>query len=199
MKAMGPRPAGLWLLTIIVALTTPGALFAQQVRIETPRGGVVNSRVVTIAGRVTGFNKDRARIIINGIPQGLALSGERFELQSAVAPGTNMVEVIAGGARDRVSFFSRVPAKDIKVVLTWDTPTDVDLWVTDPTGERCYYAHRASKSRGNLDVDITAGYGPETFTMAAGLPGEYSIQVQYYGSRGAPITKAPPSMSREWP
>ncbi len=163
-------------------------ILAQQVRIESPRPGLVLSQVVTIEGTVDGYNSDRARIVINGIPQSLRIQGGRFKLQSAVAPGSNLIEVQAGAAKDRVAFFSRVPAKDLKVVLTWDTPTDVDLWVIDPTGERCYYGNRATKAGGNLDVDIVDGYGPETFTMGSGKPGEYAVQVQYYSSGNAPIT-----------
>ena len=53
----------------------------------------------------------------------------------------------------------------------------MDLWVIDPTGEKCFYANRSIKSGGNLDVDVTTGYGPETFSMAKALPGGYSVQV----------------------
>lgn len=177
-------------LTVALAASflLPAALAGQQVRIESPRGGVVDKPVVTIEGSVAGYKGDRARIVINGIPQDLKLNNGRFRLESAVAPGANLIEVIAGAGKDRVSFFSRVSARDVKIVLTWDTPTDVDLWVIDPKGEKCYYGNRATSSGGNLDVDIIDGYGPETFTMAAGMPGEYSVQVQYYGSNGAPIT-----------
>jgi hypothetical protein len=31
----------------------------------------------------------------------------------------------------------------LRVVLTWDADnTDIDLWVTDPNGERAYYGNR---------------------------------------------------------
>ena len=126
---------------------------------------------------------------MNGIPQGLRLQNGAFEREVIVAPGTNIIEVVAGAARDRVSFFAEVPARDIKVVLTWDTPTDVDLWIIDPKGEKCYYQNKSTTSGGNLDVDIVDGYGPETFTMARALPGEFSVQVQYFSSQAQPITR----------
>ncbi|HZK80885.1 MAG TPA: VIT domain-containing protein, partial [Humisphaera sp.] len=31
---------------------------------------------------------------------------------------------------------------DVRVVMTWDADqTDIDLWVTEPSGEKCYYGH----------------------------------------------------------
>lgn len=164
-------------------------LSAARVVIETPRGGHTQQRVQTISGRVEGFSGERATLVVNGIPQGLRLNNGRFSREVIVAPGTNVIEVAAGNVSDRVSFFADVPKRDVKIVLTWDTPTDVDLWIIDPTGEKCYYANKATQSGGNLDVDITDGYGPETFTMAKALPGEFNVQVQYYGSYGAPLTR----------
>ena len=36
---------------------------------------------------------------------------------------------------------------DLKVYLTWDTDrSDVDLWVTSPSGERIFYSHRLGKN-----------------------------------------------------
>ncbi|TGL60871.1 YfaP family protein [Leptospira sarikeiensis] len=164
------------------------SVYSQSVTIESPRGGFTSERIQTVSGTVTG-NAEKATIVINGIPQLIRLQGGRFSLSTVVAPGTNLIEVKAGNASDRVSFFAAVPSKDIKVVLTWDTPTDVDLWILDPTGEKCFYANRSTKSGGNLDVDVVDGYGPETFTMSKALPGNYSIQVQYYGSYDKPITR----------
>ena len=162
---------------------------AAKVSIETPRGGFTTSRIQTISGRVDDFSGSRANLIVNGIPQEVPLSRGRFHVDIVVAPGENLVEVRAGEASDRVSFFAKVPPRDIKIVLTWDTPTDVDLWVIDPKGERCYYAHPETASGGNLDVDITRGYGPETFTMARAIPGNYAVQIQYFSSGGAPVTR----------
>ena len=172
-------------LALLFPVTLPGA----SVVIETPRGGTTRNRLQLIKGRVNGFTGERATLVVNGIPQGLRLQNGAFEREVIVAPGTNIIEVVAGAARDRVSFFAEVPARDIKVVLTWDTPTDVDLWIIDPKGEKCYYQNKSTSSGGNLDVDIVDGYGPETFTMARALPGEFSVQVQYFSSQAQPITR----------
>ena len=176
------------LFAVTVCAVLP--LFAASVSIESPRGGFTTKRVQEIKGHVAGSPDQRAVLVINGIPVTLMLSGSGdFSLSAVVAPGNNMVELKCGDAADRISFFASVPPRDVKVVLTWDTTTDVDLWVVDPKGEKCYYAHRSTKSGGNLDVDITAGYGPETFTMAKALPGTYTVQTQYFSSNGAPITR----------
>jgi uncharacterized protein YfaP (DUF2135 family) len=78
----------------------------------------------------------------------------------------------------------------MKVTLTWDTDaTDVDLHVTDPAGEECFYSHTSTKMGGNLDVDITTGFGPETFTLARAERGKYHIAVKYYSAHGRAQTK----------
>jgi uncharacterized protein YfaP (DUF2135 family) len=175
----------------VILLSLAGAfpLFAATVVIDSPRGGYTTKWVQEIKGTVRGFSGNRATLVINGIPQSVILNNGTFSINAVVAPGVNLIEVTAGDARDKVSFFAKVPSRDIKVVLTWDTPTDVDLWVIDPTGEKCFYGNRSIKSGGNLDVDITAGYGPETFTMAKALPGNYSVQTQYYSSNGQAATR----------
>lgn len=35
----------------------------------------------------------------------------------------------------------------------------MDLWVTDITGEKCYYSHRLTTHGGHLSRDVTQGYG----------------------------------------
>lgn len=71
---------------------------------------------------------------------------------------------------------------DLKVYLTWDTDhSDVDLWVTNPAGEKVFYSHRNGKFGEALFDDVTTGYGPESFTAPKAAPGEYVVQVNYYG------------------
>ena len=73
---------------------------------------------------------------------------------------------------------------DIRVVLTWDTDnSDMDLWVTDPEEERCYYGHRQTYLGGIISQDVTGGYGPEEFMLKKAPKGNYKIEVNYYGNR----------------
>ena len=112
-----------------------------------------------------------------------------------LGPGENLVSVIAaneaGVGRADLSLSAEAPPVDVKVVLTWDTDgTDVDLHVTDPSGEEVNYTHRESKSGGKLDQDVTTGFGPETFTLANALPGEYQVRAKYYSDNDNPNTMA---------
>ncbi len=73
---------------------------------------------------------------------------------------------------------------DIRVILTWDTDnSDMDLWVTDPKKEKCYYKNRLTYLGGKISDDITGGYGPEEFMLKKAVKGNYVIEVNYYGTR----------------
>lgn len=76
---------------------------------------------------------------------------------------------------------------DVHVYLTWDTDrTDVDLWVTTPSGEKVFYSHKQGNGGESLFDDVTTGYGPESFTAKTAAPGEYKIEVNYFSAhRGA--------------
>jgi len=72
---------------------------------------------------------------------------------------------------------------DIRIVVDWDANNcDIDLWVTDPLGEKCYYSNKQTKAGGWMSSDFTGGYGPEEFVIKTGPPGEYKVELNYYGS-----------------
>jgi len=78
---------------------------------------------------------------------------------------------------------------DLRVVLTWDADnTDIDLWVTDPNGEKAYYGNRLTYQGGRMSQDFTGGYGPEEFSLKRAKPGKYRIEAQYYGDRRQAVT-----------
>lgn len=89
-------------------------------------------------------------------------------------------------AIDSGQFDSRLLADmptDIRVVLNWDADNvDMDLWVTDPRGEKCFYSHPNTAIGGLISNDFTGGYGPEEFLLKNAIPGEYQIQTDYFGS-----------------
>ncbi|MBI3372396.1 MAG: DUF2135 domain-containing protein [Betaproteobacteria bacterium] len=73
---------------------------------------------------------------------------------------------------------------DLRVVLSWDADnTDIDLWVTDPNGEKAYYGNRLSYQGGRMSQDFTGGYGPEEFSLRSAKPGRYKVEAQFYGNR----------------
>ena len=109
------------------------------------------------------------------------LSGQR---RAALAAGD-------GAAADRLSAdiaalgHGAGDANDIKIFLTWDTNgSDVDLWVTNPAGQKVYYERKKGRFGGELFHDVTTGYGPEVYTAGRAQPGTYGVRVNYYASEG---------------
>lgn len=80
---------------------------------------------------------------------------------------------------------------DLRVVLVWDSDnSDMDLWVTDPNGERCYYGNKLTYQGGLLSDDFTGGYGPEEFVLKDAKPGKYKVQANFFGDRQQIVTGA---------
>lgn len=73
---------------------------------------------------------------------------------------------------------------DLRVILTWDADnSDMDLWVTDPNGEKCFYGNKATYQGGRMSDDFTGGYGPEEFSLRHAKPGKYRIEANFFGNR----------------
>jgi Ca-activated chloride channel homolog len=73
---------------------------------------------------------------------------------------------------------------DLRVILSWDADnTDIDLWVTDPNGEKAYYGNPLTYQGGRMSQDFTGGYGPEEFSLRHAKPGKYKVEAQFYGHR----------------
>lgn len=72
----------------------------------------------------------------------------------------------------------------LRVVMAWDTDdTDIDMWVSDPNGERASYANRLSYQGGAMSPDATGGYGPEEFSLKTAKAGKYGVEAQFFGHR----------------
>ncbi|MBR1609703.1 MAG: DUF2135 domain-containing protein, partial [Kiritimatiellae bacterium] len=99
---------------------------------------------------------------------------------SAVA-GAESFPPLPEGLRD-------VPDCDVRVVMSWDADeTDVDIHVTEPSGEEAYYQHRRTRSGGDVSRDITDGYGPEEYMLRAARKGTYKIRAHYYASHAQAV------------
>jgi tetratricopeptide (TPR) repeat protein len=82
----------------------------------------------------------------------------------------------------RSEFIVDLPV-DVRVILNWDSDNcDMDLWVTDPRGEKCFYSHQETEIGGKISNDFTQGYGPEMFNLKRAMQGDYKVQVNYYGT-----------------
>jgi uncharacterized protein YfaP (DUF2135 family) len=72
---------------------------------------------------------------------------------------------------------------DIRVEITWNADNcDIDLWVTDPFGEKCYFENTQTHLGGKISKDFTQGYGPEEFMLKKAVTGKYIVQANYYGT-----------------
>jgi uncharacterized protein YfaP (DUF2135 family) len=152
----------------------------------------VTSRVLPVTGRVANPALTTAWLVVDGDPGQIhevhlqnGAFAETILLQGARRSRRVNLDLIAdSGARretDRASFTANIPAAGLRIALAWDTPeTDVDLWVTDPNGERCFYAHRTTALGLMLDVDDVTGWGPENITVIRPQAGEYLVQVHYF-------------------
>lgn len=80
---------------------------------------------------------------------------------------------------------------DLRVALSWDSDnSDMDLWVTDPNGEKCYYGNTLTYQGGLISDDFTGGYGPEEFVLRDAKPGKYRVEAHYFGDRQQVVTGA---------
>ena len=78
----------------------------------------------------------------------------------------------------------------VQVSVSWDTPTDVDLHVVEPSGEEIYYGNPTSATGGELDLDSNAAcsidnVNNENITWTETAPrGEYIVRVDYWANCG---------------
>jgi hypothetical protein len=91
---------------------------------------------------------------------------------------------------------------DLVVMITWNTDnTDVDLHVTEPTGEECFYSHRHTAMGGDLTADVTRGYGPEMYVLPKAKSGKYQVRAHFYASdvnRASARTKVQALVFEDW-
>jgi len=77
---------------------------------------------------------------------------------------------------------------DIRIVMAWDADnTDIDLWVTEPSGEKADYSHNRTTIGGLVSNDFTGGYGPEEYMVRKAMRGKYKIQAHFYGSNAVKV------------
>jgi len=122
---------------------------------------------------------------------------ERFDDVMAIA--INELNAIISAHKNEVNTSSVDPRfiypmpVDVRIVIGWNTDnSDIDLWITDPQNEKCFYEHTETEIGGRISKDVTAGYGPEEFQLKKALKGNYKIEVNLYGDTrqtlGGPIS-----------
>jgi hypothetical protein len=128
------------------------------------------------------------------------ISGGTISQDISLTGGYAVVQLDTNDALDGVgesytiSFCERdaAPAQELLTILTWDVDnSDVDTHIYNNTEgtEVAYYS--MSQSWGDLDIDDTDGFGPETFTTTPGTAGNlYQIKAHYYSDHGSGPTTA---------
>ncbi|MGE5504642.1 MAG: DUF2135 domain-containing protein [Actinomycetota bacterium] len=119
------------------------------------------------------------------------VASHRWDGRFADVDLISLGELNALAARTKTGDLSRVDPRlvrtlpvDIRTVLSWDADnTDMDLWVTDPNGEKAYYGNRLTYQGGHMSRDFTGGLGPEEFMLKQAKPGTYEVRVNFYGHR----------------
>jgi len=72
----------------------------------------------------------------------------------------------------------------LRFVLTWGAaPADLDLYSRMPDGTLIKYNNKTGTGI-SLDVDKTAGYGPETISISAVQTGTYTFYVHNFTGTG---------------
>jgi hypothetical protein len=79
---------------------------------------------------------------------------------------------------------------DVQVTLRWDKSSDVDLYVEEPGASLISYNNKRGDRGGILDVDNTAGYGPENVYWPSGQApeGVYKVSVKLHRGRSTRYT-----------
>ncbi|MBV8543258.1 MAG: hypothetical protein JO088_00825 [Acidobacteria bacterium] len=81
------------------------------------------------------------------------------------------------------------PNAELQIETMWDSNyTDIDLHVVEPGGEEVYYNHPRSAKNGFLHADVTAGFGPETYTLPHMAAGPYQIALVNYSGDSTRLT-----------
>ncbi len=126
-----------------------------------------------------------------------SLNSPWSRLHSATTPIT--IGSVPGGATDGPCDCTPTPTTsvgtgDIQVTLTWHNPSsiDLDLFVTEPNGTRCYYNHTPTSTGGTLDRDnkcsnYTNGR-PENIFWSSAPAGQYKVEVDWYSDCGNGMT-----------
>lgn len=77
---------------------------------------------------------------------------------------------------------------DLRVILSWDDDeTDVDLHVTEPSGEEAFYGYQRTYKGGFVSEDVVDGYGPEEYFIRVAEKGTYKIRAHFYASHAQTV------------
>ena len=125
--------------------------------------------------------------------RGLKLAPQDAELRGRIIPAqlAKLDQLKAAGKRDEARELRQklaalnVPEAglfDLKIVMSWDAMSDVDLDVIEPDGTRINHSNRTTKVGGKYSEDNTRGLGPEHYTLVKARPGTWRIGAHLHGN-----------------
>ena len=107
-----------------------------------------------------------------------------FLMRGAMSDGKLKASVRSLLSQRKTLLGLHVTRSKLRVTLTWNTDnTDIDLWVEEPFGEKCWYKNKKTRNGGHLLQDVTQGYGPERYENKGGRGGQYTVRLKFYGHR----------------
>lgn len=141
----------------------------------------------TLYTALTQNYTEEARNRDNGIEEVLLMELNNIASRYSVRVNTSKIDK---------ALLYRLPV-DIRVVLNWNMDhTDIDLHVTDPKNEECYYGSRETSLGGRISDDFTDGFGPEQFLLKKAVRGKYQIKTNFFGERRVTVA-GPPTLMAE--
>ncbi len=179
-----------------------GFASSADLTITSPRSqATVMARQTQLTGSLRGTLNSQSQVYYwqNGIPafNAAGVSGGAFDKTIDVASGENTVVVLAGvqaysgqlstslaNAAAKIVTFTGQPGARLRATLNWNqNDTDVDQYVTEPTGATAWYSDKTTAAGLTLDFDNTRGFGPENTTIEAvstPIAGVYKVRLHYY-------------------
>ncbi|MET0329685.1 MAG: VIT domain-containing protein [Luteimonas sp.] len=149
-------------------------------------------RDLALACAATG-DRQRAIELLNAVVEG-EWNGRFAEIELTALSELNALVATAPHRLDTGAVDPRLLRNlplDLRAVLSWDSDdSDMDLWVTDPDGEKAYYGNRLTRQGARMSPDFTRGYGPEEFALRDAKPGTYRVEANFFGQRQQLVTGA---------
>jgi uncharacterized protein YfaP (DUF2135 family) len=175
---------------VVIQITSPAPFDTVADRVQTLAGSLLHAKSIT-GGTVE----------VGGVATTLRFSGTTFSQEIDLKQGPNAIKISCNGtdsldkpvhADSAFTVIGKFPILDLWTELRWNATGDVDFHLLPPgsdasalwTSADCCYHYRNTSWGGALDVDNTAGYGPEHITIpAVTVQGTYTLYVHFYKAK----------------
>ena len=192
----------------LTAEAESGFTTSDDITLNTPlEGEEIASREATLSGGLSGALNSATKlwVEIKGIGREIPVTNGNFNSTIEVSSGENTMVLLAGvDIRNQSNYYKNgatlirsvegvLADSRLLVTLTWNqNDTDVDLYITEPSGETIWFADKVTSNGLALDFDDTTGYGPEHGTLEVAssstvLEGLYRVRVHYYSDYGTGV------------